>query len=293
MTAASTRDLTMRIHRAVWKRLPAVVRDGRIGRWYGGVLHDLVCRHANRRQYYGTFFLRNRPQLEQIRRLVDARPARSSLRLAVLGCSSGAEVYSVIWTIRSARPDLDLQVQAVDISPEILEVARRGVYTDANSELEGRSLFERMTEAERQSVFCWDGARGTVKDGLRQGITWHLGDAGDLALVTKLGPQDIVLASNFLCHMDPPAAERCLRNIARLVTPGGHLFVLGVDLDVRARLARELGWEPLPELLREMHDGDPSVRNDWPWNWWGLEPLDERRSDWRLRYAIAFRVPRS
>jgi hypothetical protein len=34
-----------------------------------------------------------------------------------------------------------------------------------------------------------------------------------------LGPQDILIASNFLCHMYPSMAERCLRNIARLVRP--------------------------------------------------------------------------
>ena len=46
----------------------------------------------------------------------------------------------------------------------------------------------------------------------------------------------------------------------------------------------------LAELNAEMHDGDPSVRADWPWRWWGLEPLDRTRSDWQMRYASAFRV---
>jgi hypothetical protein len=40
----------------------------------------------------------------------------------------------------------------------------------------------------------------------------------------------------------------------------------------------------------EIHDGDPSVRADWPWQWWGLEPFDRRKSDWRVRYASVFRV---
>jgi hypothetical protein len=35
--------------------------------------------------------------------------------------------------------------------------------------------------------------------------------------VTLLGLQDIVIANRFLCHMEPRDAERCLRNIARLV----------------------------------------------------------------------------
>jgi hypothetical protein len=68
------------------------------------------------------------------------------------------------------------------------------------------------------------------------------------------------------------------------------LFVAGVDLDVRTNVALDLGWEPIPELRTEIHDGDPLVRSDWPWHWWGLEPLDRRRSDWETRYTAAFRI---
>src|SRR5205823_13675918 len=105
-----------------------------------------------------------------------------------------------------------------------------------------------------------------------------------------LGGQDIVIANRFLCHMDPPDAERCLRNLSRLVVPGGHLFVSGVDLDVRTRVARALGWTPCAELREEIHEGDPSLRTDWPCKYWGLEPIDKRRPDWEIRYASVFRI---
>ena len=66
------------------------------------------------------------------------------------------------------------------------------------------------------------------------------------------------MASNFLCHMPPTMAEECLRNIARLVRPGGYLFVSGIDLDVRTRVAQDLGWSPLQELLEEIPTETPS-----------------------------------
>lgn len=290
MSTTSLIRLYLRINQAVWKRLPAALRETRAAQWYGGILHQLVCRHANRQQFFGTFFLRNRPELEQIRRVIQSLPHDSTLRIAVLGCSSGAEVYSLLWTIRSARPDLKLQTRAVDISPEILRIAETAVYTSESSALLGRSIFERLSNAERHEIFDWDGEKGAVKPWIRAGITWQLGDAADPELVRVLGPQDIVLASNFLCHMPPALAERCLRNIAHLVDHGGHLFVLGVDLAVRSKVARELGWQPVTDLIREIHDGDPSVRGDWPWEWWGLEPLNDRRRDWQLRYAVAYRI---
>jgi hypothetical protein len=61
-------------------------------------------------------------------------------------------------------------------------------------------------------------------------------------------------------------------------------------LDVRTNVAIDLGWEPVQELIAEIHDGDRSVRADWPWEWWGLEPLNRKRHDWQIRYAAAFRV---
>jgi hypothetical protein len=74
------------------------------------------------------------------------------------------------------------------------------------------------------------------------------------------------------------------------VDRGGYLFVSGIDLEVRTKVARELGWRPVPELFEQIHDGDPSVRSDWPLRWCGLEPLNRRRLDWRMRYAAVFQV---
>ena len=273
-----------------WRHLPAGVRESRPARAYGSWSHALVHRSADREMYLGTLFLRNRPALELIRRLIGDADRDGPIRIAVLGCSIGVEVYSIIWTLRANRPDLELVIQAVDISPAVVEVAERGVYSAAASELVNASIFEALTDDERAAMFESDDGEATVKPWLRDGITWQVGDACDPELIARLGPQDLVVANNFLCHMAPVAAERGLRTLARLVRPGGHLFVAGVDLDLRTRVALELGWEPVVELRDEIHDGDRLVRSDWPWRWWGLEPLDRRRPDWETRYSAAFRI---
>ena len=250
----------------------------------------MVCRRANREMHLGTLFLRNRPALELMRRLADKKDRGDRLKIAVLGCSIGVEVYSIVWTLRSSRPDLELDVYAIDISPEVVHVAERGVYSPAASEMVNASIFAGLTEAERREMFDWEGAEGTIKPWLRDGITWQVGDASDPNLITNLGPQDLVVANNFLCHMAPRTAQLCLRNLAQLVSSGGYLFVTGVDLDVRTQVALDLGWEPIPELRAEIHDGDPLVRSDWPWHWWGLEPLDRRKPEWETRYSAVFRI---
>jgi len=280
----------LRLNERMWWRLPARAREVRPVRAYGTWLHVLVCRHADRKMYLGTHFLRNRPALELMRRLVQAKDRGAKVKIAVLGCSIGVEVYSILWTLRSSRPDLQVTVQAVDISPEVVRVAERGVYSHEASEMVQSAIFAGLTEAERVEIFDWEGDEGRIKPWLRDGINWEVGDASDPSLITRLGSQDLVVANNFLCHLPARSARLCLRNLAQLVGSGGYLFVTGVDLDVRTNVALELGWEPITELRAEIHDGDPLVRSDWPWQWWGLEPLNRRRPEWETRYSAVFRI---
>jgi chemotaxis methyl-accepting protein methylase len=290
MRGRSPINFYIRLNASLWRRLPAEFRNTRLMRWYGTILHNVVSRRANRRQFTGTFFLRNRPMLELMRRLTGQKPQGSILNIAVLGCSIGAEVYSIQWMIRVARPDLDVGLSAVDNSAEVLEVAKTAGYTSQTCDLVGSSIFERMTDTELAEMFEGNRREARVRRWIRKGISWHLSDAGDAGLIRVLGAQDIVVASNFLCHMAPLGAERCLRNIARIVKSGGYLFVSGIDLDVRAKVAGALGWRPVSELIEEIHEGDPSVRGDWPFAWWGLEPLDVKRDDWKMRYAAVFQL---
>jgi SAM-dependent methyltransferase len=178
----------------------------------------------------------------------------------------------------------------VDISKQAVEVGERGAYSLVSPQLVNTDIFERMTGAEIEELFERDGDVVTVKSWIKVGVKWIVGDVGESEILEVLGPQDIVVANNFLCHMDPPMAERCLRNIARLVSPHGYLFVSGIDLNIRTKVAEDLGWHPLQDLLEEIHEGDPCMKSFWPFQYAGLEPLNKRRQDWRVRYATAFEL---
>ncbi len=295
----------------IWKHLPAPVRLHPAGQFYGRGLHALVRSHADRKQSFGTFFLRNRAELELLRHIVERRALNSSIEIAVLACSKGAEVYSIVWALRSARPDLRLRLTAIDISPEIVDFAAKGVYSRRGldgtqpteeqreninrvawntSRDQNAPIFQRMTNEEFQEMFEADVDEARVRPWVREGITWICADAADPELAAQLGPQDVVVANRFLCHMQPSVAEIFLVAIARLVRPGGYLFVSGVDLDVRTRVAQRMRWKPITQSIREIHEGDTSLRQGWPLEYWGLEPIRGNRADWQTRYASVFQL---
>jgi SAM-dependent methyltransferase/mannose-6-phosphate isomerase-like protein (cupin superfamily) len=280
----------LRVNQWVWDRLPSFVTALRPIAFYGGALHKLACMQGVRAQAFSTCFLRNRPELELVRRLAGRMPTGDALRMTVLGCSTGAEAYSFAWRIRSAGPDLRFILHAVDISKQAVEVAKSGVYSLTASKLSSTRICDGMSAAEIDELFHKEGDALSVRSWIKEGIDWRVGDAADAEVIDALGPQDMVVANNFLCHMESAEAERCLRNIARLVKPGGYLFVSGIDLDVRTKVASDLGWIPVEELCEEIHEGDPYLKRYWPSQYGGLEPLDKRRSDWRMRYAAVFQL---
>jgi len=261
--------------------------------------------------------LRNKPELELLLHLLEHTPQHATIYISVVACSKGAEVYSILWKIRSARPDLTVIASAMDISEEVIDFAAAGSYSLKSIDVtttpdreqtrqaddmtwkdqlcghQALSMFERMTAEEIHQMFEVSGDQATIRPWLKQGITWLSADATGANLPAALGPQDIVVANRFLCHMEPAIAETCLWNLARLVKPGGYIFVSGVDLNVRTKVARDLGWQPVTHLIEEVHDGDSSLRKGWPLEYWGLEPFCQDPVDWQVRFASAFRITES
>ena len=286
----------MKVGRKIWWRLPDWSRQFPPVRWYGMHLHAIVQQTASRDQNHSTLFFRNRAELRLLTRLAERKESGADLDIAVLGCSKGAEVYSIIGALRQARPDLNIKVCGVDISAEILEFAKEGTYSLSGSDHQtardqrGMSIFERVTPIEMGVMFDRQGDQLKVKPWLKEGIRWHCGSVDDPSLPTVLGPQDIVVANRFLCHMQPASAERSLRNVARLVKPGGYLFASGVDLDVRAKVAKELGWESITEMMKEVYEGDRTLSDAWPTEYYAIEPFRATQRDWTTRYSSAFRT---
>ena len=127
----------------LWNRLPSTVRSWKVTTVVGRHIHRRACKFQPRSGSDGTAnftrFFRNMPQLELLRDLTLDVRAGVPLRLAVLGCSTGAELYSAVWVIRTARPEQEIQALGIDVSESTIHTAANGIYPLRSPEIVGMS----------------------------------------------------------------------------------------------------------------------------------------------------------
>lgn len=287
----------VRVGRFAWHQLPPALLESRLFRRLGTFIHRHATRDQLREQSHSTWFMRNPPLLEALRDSLADWPPGAGLQVASVACSTGVELYSTVFFLRTARPDLNVAGLGIDLSEGVVAAAREGVYR-WDRPASGRGLFAPgppelkpdlavAEEGWQSALFVEENGSVRVKDWVRRGTSWLVADARNPGLADLMKPQDIVLANNFLGPMDDHDAERSLRNVAALVRPGGLLVVDGVDLDLKVRVLSSIGATPQLDRLEAIYHADPTKRG-WPWIRWAHEPIDRTRPDWELRYSTLY-----
>lgn len=139
-----------------------------------------------------------------------ARP----IRVASIGCSSGAELYSVAMQLAEAGALHRSTLLGVDCRPTAVSLARAGVFADASLTSLRPDLQTRYFEA---AVGGW-----RVVDALRRRTSWHVLDATrDL----PPGRWDVVLCRNLVIYLQTRTADMLFERLGRQLAPGGFLVV--------------------------------------------------------------------
>jgi chemotaxis protein methyltransferase CheR len=255
---------------------------------YGFLRFRFVLAFSERRNYSFTRFLRLPSQYDAlvgpVLERLDLDRIDHRIKIAVVGCSSGAEVYSIASILRNRVPEVKFTIKAFDIDEEMITRAREGEYTadEVNSDATIPYWF-------MQDTFHVEGNAYRVKESVKDHVVFEVADALDPSLKERSGTSDIVYAQNFLVHLKPKMAKRAFNNIVRLLKPRATLFVDGMDLGLRSRLTRSNGLEPLDYRVEEIHEEARSMRGGgWPWIYWGLEPFSRSRKEWVRRYSTIF-----
>jgi chemotaxis protein methyltransferase CheR len=206
------------------------------------------------------------------------------IRIFSIGSSIGAEAYTAASCLTAAHPSLDYKLLGFDIDGAVVEKANSGVF-DAETEV----LNDWITPEFVAQTFDIDGDTCAIKPEIHRRCEFHVADILDDGAVDTYGKADLILAQNFLFHLEPRDAEVAFDKIYRLLADRAVLFVDGTDIPIRNRQTKKHGLKPLEYRLEEIHNQARWVRGEgWPYHYWGLEPFMSSHRDWRRRYATIF-----
>jgi chemotaxis protein methyltransferase CheR len=152
--------------------------------------------------------------------LLKARAARRSLRIWCAAASTGQEPYSLAMILKEMAVQLAgwrFEIIATDLSNEVLEKARAGLYSqfEVQRGLPIQFLMKYFTQA---------GETWQIAPEIRAMVQYR--PLNLLADFTHLGSFDIVFCRNVLIYFDQPTKIGVLERLARVTEQDGYL-VLG------------------------------------------------------------------
>jgi chemotaxis protein methyltransferase CheR len=166
-------------------------------------------------------FFREARHFEHLRavlekRIADARPFRAWSA----ACSTGEEAYSIAMVLADVLPAQGWEVLASDISPRVLDTARRGRYPMARAAGIPPDFLPR---------FCLTGFEGEsdtllVSRALRECVEFAQINLNAPRLPT-LGRFDAVFLRNVLGYFDGETGRRVIRRVLDHLRPGGFMYI--------------------------------------------------------------------
>lgn len=169
-----------------------------------------------------TGFFRNPEAWEQLRLVLrELTDKHRRVRIWSAPCADGREPYSVAMLAQddSEITDRRVEITGTDINPDILDVARDGVYetsqtTDIEEELEPLDSYERYIDR--------DGDRFSVRDEVKNLVTF---ERHDLIRGDPKRDLDLVLCRNLLIYIDPSFKVPIFETIRKSLRNGGYLMI--------------------------------------------------------------------
>jgi len=168
-----------------------------------------------------------------VRRVAELAGLRP-LRVLSLPCSSGEEPYSIAMALLDAGlPETAFQIDALDVSPVVLERAALGRY--------GRNSFRGNDLAFRDRYFTGEDPDYQLAERVRRRVRLRQGNLLGPGLLAGEAPYDYLFCRNLLIYFDRATQERAVQVLLRLVRDDGALFIGPAE----ASLLSSQGLRPL------------------------------------------------
>lgn len=171
-----------------------------------------------------TFFFRDKAPFDLFQdvllpRYLKERAASRRLRIWCAAASTGQEPYSLAMLLNEAAPRMpgwQIEIIATDISTEVLEKAKTGIYNQFEVQ---RGLPIKLLV----KYFTQIGDQWQISQQIRSMVDFRY-----LNLIEsfgRLGPFDIVYCRNVLIYFDAPTKADVLSRIANVMAPDGALLL--------------------------------------------------------------------
>jgi len=155
--------------------------------------------------------------------LLEKRAVTRTLRIWSAAASTGQEAYTIAMTLREHFPQLttwNVSILGTDLSTEVLEKAREGRYAqlEVNRGLPAPMLVKYFDRA---------GPAWRVKPELQRMVEFR-----PFNLVKPWAPMprmDVVFLRNVLIYFDNDRKADVLAQVAKVLRPGGYLFLGGTE----------------------------------------------------------------
>lgn len=146
---------------------------------------------------------------------------QTRFRIWCTAASTGEEPYSAAMIVRETLRDArDALILATDLSTQALTCAREGVYENRRTEQVPRSLkakyFMRRPGSEPETY--------AVRDEIKRHVKFGRINLANPPFPLR-GPLDVIFCRNVMIYFDDEVRRRLLRDLHRLLKPGGYLLV--------------------------------------------------------------------
>ena len=270
------------------KRVPTIGRL--IGtQWWQAYRFGVTLRTERRENSHFTGFLRLPTQYSllvgPVLDFLRHRKSPAPLRIFSIGCSIGAEAFTVASVLTSECPNLGFHIDAFDRNEGVIDRARNALFDPISEIFTNRKLTDEFVA----KTFDEEPGGYRVTSEIRRRVRFHVIDIDDKPRMDKFGKADLIFAQNFLFHLEPSASEAAFDTIHGLMANHSILYVDGMDIPQRVRLTRKYKLQPLEKDVEKIHDEARVARAaGYPYHYWGLEPLSTRHRDWIRRYSTIY-----
>ncbi|PIE77627.1 MAG: chemotaxis protein [Candidatus Delongbacteria bacterium] len=175
-----------------------------------------------------TSFFRNMPQIDALKNILipeiiakKEKDRNKSLKIWSAACSSGEEPYTISILLREilgySYQNWNIEILATDISNEILEKARTGIYNQTAMRNTSSNIISKYF-TKRENLY-------RVNSDVRCNIKFLNLNLMDKLKMRMIKGVDIILCRNVLIYFDLKSKSQVISSLYRSLSDGGYMFI--------------------------------------------------------------------